>query len=77
MGDTIIRAEGTAITIPERLNPTCPVCGEDEPEMYVVRPLGVLRLICRRCNHGADLDENGAPTWEIEPLSKPWERGDA
>ncbi len=60
----------------ERLNPVCPVCGEDEPRMslthltrdgggkaIVVMKECELQCVCPRCNHG----------WTVEPLSKPWE----
>ena len=58
-----------------RLNPECPVCGEDEPEMVVAFgewegkiPLKeaprTLRCTCRRCGW----------SWQVEPLSKPWEQ---
>lgn len=51
-----------------RLNPVCPVCGEDEPLLGFLRgwkgeTTYELRCRCRRC--GWD--------WIIEPLSKPWE----
>jgi len=61
---------------PERLNPRCPVCGEDEAEMGANwqygeslpwsshHPKMAFLARCRRCKH----------LWEIEPLSKPWEK---
>ena len=62
---------------PRRLNPRCPVCGEDEPKFLAYESWdaslasriekGKLPLECRRC----------AYCWYIEPLSKPWEEKDA
>jgi len=55
-----------------RLNPVCPVCGEDEPEMRLeiraVSALSVLFCTCRRCRWGY----RGA-VWTVKPLSRPWE----
>jgi len=61
-----------------RLNPSCPVCGEDEPKMDwywetrvsdntgqepTIVPHKGLFCMCRRCSW----------KWSVEPLSKPWE----
>ena len=51
----------------ERLNPVCPVCGEDEPLMRLVGHK--LVAVCRRCGWGG----SEYPAWIVEPLSKPWE----
>ena len=50
--------------LPTRLDPVCPVCGENEPRMEVwKRNEKPLVCFCHRCNF----------QWDVEPLSKPWE----
>ena len=66
--ETVGRIEDRSIQPREilftRLNPVCPVCGEDEPRMEVwKRNEKPLVCFCHRCGF----------QWDVEPLSKPWE----
>ena len=71
MGEELLRVGKPVIpefSKPNRLNPVCPVCGEDEPGMVWLVSKLVLR--CRRCKYG---EQGNSQQWHIDPLSKPWE----
>ena len=68
---------------PRRLNPVCPVCGEDEPGMGCLTSVGD-GLVAIEPPTWSNQQITGlqcicrrcAYIWEVEPLSKLWEERD-